>query len=626
MRAYARGLWSHALAIVSAVAALAIAALWLFTTPIFAEPDEQAHLDYALTIADEGLPLAARQRRIVTDSDRTLRYLEDKLHYRELRFDSTYRVDPSWSSPEARAAIDRGLEGGSLDVRMRRTIPSIAPNYPAGYYGLAAFAYIFSRHILHFGVIESVYAMRLLSLVALMLTLSAAYVIYLELGFSRLASALAMAAIGIFPLVSWVFAMVQPDTFTAAGVTLALLFILRIRRRPNSKYGYAWLTFIVAALAFVKLQYAALTICGLIPALFSLYLRAPSFRRGALVAATISLSSIALALSAALLPHPRGGSAHFTGHLFRDPYAWLVDLKYIFFDGVAHTTFWSSRDWFDTKFFFNDSPMVDQFTALAGSIAIALVAITVLRDALKLSEFAVRHPRLAAAVALSDSPLVLYLVWTIGLIVLDLSFPGRIGLLGRYWLPVLVPLLAILMRSVARARFPRQRVRVSTVVAGVWLAYALLAAPFAFAQMHQRFFSAQGPRNPFARRVTVERIWDSQGRKFDTEEMTIAYGSKLCFRGVAIDSRYGVLDRGVAVKVDGQLTNLRSGIPRSYPANVFNDDALINIGFEGCIPPRVLTVGHHEARLEVFARDGTALLWPPHLHVTVVRSPRFTGG
>jgi hypothetical protein len=617
---------SHALALVGGAAAVGIAALWLFTTPIFAEPDEQEHLDYALTIADEGLPTRTKGRIVATDSDATLRYLEDKLHYRELRFDSSFRVASSFSSSEARRAIDAKVPEIIRDDRMLRSIPAVAPYYPVGYYLVAAIVYEFAHTVIHLGAIESVYAMRTLGLIALVVTLWAAYRLYIELGFTRPTSAIAITAIGVFPLVGWVSGMIQPDTFTTAGVTVALLITLRIRKQADALSGYAWLTLVIVALSFIKVQYAALTLFGLLPALLAVFLRAPSLRRAGSIVATVTLSLFALAASIALLPHVIVVGAHVTGAMLHDPLSWLGEFNAIFISGAAHTTFWSSRDWFDTNFFPLPHELVAGATAIASALTLVFVFITVGRIALRLAKFSLRHRRLAAAIALSDAPFALYVVWTLGLLIIDLAIPGNLGLLGRYWLPVLVPLLAILMRSVARARFPRQRVRVSTVVAGVWLAYALLAAPFAFAQMHQRFFSAQGPRNPFARRVTVERIWDSQGRKFDTEEITIAYGSKLCFRGVAIDSRYGVLDRGVAVKVDVQLTNLRSGIPRSYPANVFNDDALINIGFEGCIPPRVLTVGHHEARLEVFARDGTALLWPPHLHVTVVRSPRSTGG
>ena len=175
----------HGLAILGGFAALAIAAVWLFATPIFAEPDEQAHLDYALTIVDEGLPARAPSsaRIVATDTDTTLRYLEDALHYRELRFDNSYRVANAFFSRAGRLAIDAGVPTNVVDQKMRRTLPAVAPYYPAGYYVVAAAVYAVSRSVFHLGAIESIYAMRVLGLLALVVTLAAAYRIFLELGF-----------------------------------------------------------------------------------------------------------------------------------------------------------------------------------------------------------------------------------------------------------------------------------------------------------------------------------------------------------------------------------------------------------------------------------------------------------
>lgn len=246
-----------------------------------------------------------------------------------------------------------------------------------------------------------------------------------------------------------------------------------------------------------------------------------------------------------------------------------------------------------------------------------LVLVRRMRIGLALARVARRRARRALSLAFGDAPLSLYVGWTAALVAIDLSSAGHLGLLGRYWFPVFPAALCVVIGSVARVASVVARPRVAAGVVTAWLAYAIAVAPIAFARADERFFGVHATRTPLDRYVRVERLADSTGATFATPTIAIARGSALCASGLAIDSRFGLPARGVGLRIDGRYHPLHYGIARTDPANIYNDDALRNIGFRGCVDTDDLAPGGHDARLIVVAHDLTQLRWPPHLRLDV---------
>ncbi len=603
------------------VLATCVSVAWFLRLPLFAEPDEQAHLDYALFLARGGWPIATQGRRSGTDVDALLTYLERRTTYRQLRFDSSAPLPTGYGSSAWVKNVDAAAPADRTqfeDKRERRFIPYVANSYPPGFYLAAATMYWSTNRFFHTGAFESVTCMRTLGLFALPLTLFAAYAVFRCRRVDRYAAVFATAAIGVFPLTSWLSGTFQPDTWTAMLVGLALLSATVCRRSGDIR-GYIAFGSIMGALAFVKLHYAAIAYVSLLPTVLSRSIAYKRLQPAIGIGFAVIAPSLLIAASFLTMPHLAPASRQIAFSTLASPGSWLLEVREIYLAGVAHDTFWSSRDWIDTAFF--PGPLLSPIRlalSISSVVVLAVVILSRLYILRRISHVATRrHRRYALTLLLGDGPILLYIGWTIALIVIDLSVPGRLGLLGRYWFPTLSALICTLMLGVVRPRWPRLRKRVARAVSLTWLAYAAFAAPFAFSQASHRFFSTPPKRSTLDRYVQVERIADSSGTAFVSENIDIARGDRLCVEGLAIDSRFGLPARGVALRIDNRDRSLRYGIQRPYPANIYLDDALRDIGFEGCVRTDDLRAGRHNARLIVFARDLTPLRWPPHLRIFV---------
>ena len=128
--------------------------------------------------------------------------------------------------------------------------------------------------------------------------------------------------------------------------------------------------------------------------------------------------------------------------------------------GVAAKTFWYKDGlWMSNTFI----PVV-LVPTLQWSIAIGSVVVACLIGAWIYSLL-----RSGSILTLSsDSPLLLYATWTAFFVIVDVYLSNQLGLVGRYWIPVMVPTVALATVYVARA-FPRaRRQQVSLACATIW--------------------------------------------------------------------------------------------------------------------------------------------------------------
>ena len=122
--------------------ALGLACVWVFRVPLFQQPDENAHADYAFALFAAHGPIRASTGRPATDVDPVVRYLEGASGFRAMRFSGDGRVPAGYGS----AAFDRALDAGAphpstvVDPRSDMRVPWVAAQYPYLYYALDALA------------------------------------------------------------------------------------------------------------------------------------------------------------------------------------------------------------------------------------------------------------------------------------------------------------------------------------------------------------------------------------------------------------------------------------------------------------------------------------------------------
>ncbi len=74
------------------VLSVGLSTFWAFRVPIFEEPDESAHFDYAISIATAHRLILAREGTPGTDVHPITRYLEDATKFRSIRYNRDGRV------------------------------------------------------------------------------------------------------------------------------------------------------------------------------------------------------------------------------------------------------------------------------------------------------------------------------------------------------------------------------------------------------------------------------------------------------------------------------------------------------------------------------------------------------
>ncbi len=98
--------WDRAAALALIIAlSVGLSTFWAFRVPIFEEPDESAHFDYAISIATAHKLILARDGIPGTDVHPYTRYLEDATNFRGTRYNPDGRAPQGYGT----AALLRGL-------------------------------------------------------------------------------------------------------------------------------------------------------------------------------------------------------------------------------------------------------------------------------------------------------------------------------------------------------------------------------------------------------------------------------------------------------------------------------------------------------------------------------------
>ena len=488
----------------------ALSAIWAFVVPIFQAPDEPAHFDYAMSIYGAHRLIRLSDGRPDWIASPYTAYLLHAADFGRIAQHSSMRVPSGYGTRGFFARIDAGAPSVHSLTPPQGRISYIVPLYPFGFYALEAL-WMHAVGLFTGSLTALFFAARLLCVFLMMGGLYFNYRTALNLGLARWTSVALIAAIGFFPLTSFVSSYVQPDNL-AYALTSAALFLATKLQRQVLRYGtLGALGLFLGLLAVTKLQFF---VSAAIPILFYCAVRFTQLKRPVfqpllgiawLLAPTILLVAVqrlvvdqsglggqADVTSGALFDFFHGviasGPAAAVHAVFANGINAVTDF---FISGACAATYWQVVGWVDTPIvIFNDGAeaWIRALISL-GTIAVFIIlAFFLSRNALRLVSAAMRgHLRQALAVAAADPVLNSYVCIVALLVALYIVSNNAFGAEGRHWFPYVFPAFLCFAWYAPRA-LNRQHARLSALLTCTLLGYAVVASAYAFSDVLHRYY------------------------------------------------------------------------------------------------------------------------------------------
>jgi hypothetical protein len=601
---------SAAAAAVIALAVLLCAAYALLF-PIFQNPDENNHYDYALTLRTAERPIRPSEGPGQDNSHPSVRFLLQRTGGRGLRMDPLAKVPAGYGSRAFYDAIDRSAP--HIDVHRFREgplspVPYLAKSYPLGYYGLAALAVAAGERVWGDGIVEQFFAARALSVLLFLATLIFAWLLFGELNVPAPTALILLAFTAFLPMALQTFASVQPDDLVAALIAATLWLSLLALRRGLPAPMVLIVSVLLAALCATKRHY---WLAVSLPVAFA-FIATGSARSRIARAALLAVPSLAAyLLTQPFLAAPPGGPMLCGPGAAPAPTPWLAGAA-DFFDsallgGHSLRRFWLAFGWGGEG---GGHPIVvvnRSFTEFifalmtAGTVAIFLLFLVVLGRNLRRLVRIAGHRSAAAALALASRNVALnaYLCYALILLIVIPSLGGAILLQARYWLPFLPVIWYSAIVLVPRALTPRWALPARTIaIVGI---AAVIAAGNAFApaSIAGEYFRGAPDRAARASEEVYAVFKSPAGSTRLLAPDPVAAGTAVMLRGIVVDLRNAAPASAIALQIDGS---------RSVPATVRRVPtfacnsvalALLDTGFDAQLPTAGLAPGRHEARVRV---------------------------
>ena len=612
------------------VGACAVAVTWVFLVPIYQGPDEIANDDYSFSIFRAGHLLNVRDLPPGTAHPYTT-YLADRSGGERMPFHPQVKAPPGYGTSDFYRELDAGAPSVSAPATRA---PYLVSRYPFGYFALVAAWLAVVSLFAGSGPVALFFAARLLSVVMLAGSLALTYGIAREFGLKRLRSLALTAAIGFFPLTSFVASYAQTDNLSWLLVSAALFLALRTRRQAGLG-NLAILGVVLGALAVTKYQFF---VCAALPVVVVVVARRLRMGReeGRLptVAALLAVPSVLLGAVQFWVgygsPFPLVGSSRATSAFWTDE-AWLAALRggagatlaYVgadlgraatdfFAGGPTFRGFWGEFGWSDTQLVIRNAGTSSSIRAAILAISLLLVALFAIRVARNLARLTSLWRqgrresvhRLAAADCATPTYLLFIAFMFAFFVYTDDTFYGQ----GRNWLPLIVPALLAGVVVAPRALPRNLAPALSGILLVGLLAYSALASHYALTSVKERYYgngrtlvaaslagrTASPP--PPAIESNVDYLLPEVG--------AVRAGEALAVGGWAgdVDSPDGVL--AVYVTIDGTRdVEAVYGDSRDDVVAQTGRPSLAHAGFDLIVPTDGLAPGTHTLTLKVVPRE-----------------------
>jgi hypothetical protein len=641
------GLWRDGPELLTAaviiIVALALALVWVFRVPFFEEPDENTHADYAFTLFTVHAPFRAQEGVPATDVHPLVRYLEERSDFRKIRYNGDGRAPAAYGSTGYYRAVDAGAPRVPSDFLAHddSRVPWVARHYVYFYYALDALAIGAASLVSGGSAVAEFFGARLFNVVLLGLSLTLTYLTLRELGIRRWLRLGLLAAIGWFPLTTWVSAYVQPDNLAFTATSLVFYLSVRLRREPDVLRAALWLGLALGLLAMTKSQYF---LAVALPALADRTVRSaphlPTASRRLAYAALLCVPAILLLASSLLFEAGEAASVAQTVGENGNPlkfaahgglgalagYVWsgtVTDIAQMFSWGLPFVSYWGMISWTGRQLQFGDAATTSLVYNALGTCSLAIFALVVARTVgvwTRLGRIARRSARASWKLLFSD---VIFNSYALFLAIMAAIWLATgLGTQGRYWLPFILPAALCATRYALPhiARLWRLRRAWAAVATCALLLYSIAGSASALASLEDRFYRAAVTPSAVEYFARITKIGP-----FDLYQphgaLRLAPGAPIYVDGWAVDSRAGAPARGVDLVIDDRYrVRARTGMPRPDLLVRLHDDQLLDSGFIVILPRSRLGPGPHSLRLDVYER-GRARAYPSRSALEVEVDP-----
>jgi hypothetical protein len=483
--------------------AMALSLVWAVRVPIFQAPDEPLHFDYALGIYAHRGPFRARDYPAPVNNNHYENiYTHDYVHpYTNFLIDYTAAGTIAFN-PAAKIAADYG--SAAYFRRLDQAAPNagdgmaqapfLARQYPFGYYALLA-AWMGLLRCFQEGLTFLFFGSRILSVLLLGGTLVLVYASARELHGGRAFSLLITAAVGFFPLTSFVSSYVQPDNLSLFLTCFCYYLALRARHDGSRS---TLLGIALGALLLTKVHYYLAVAVPIGAMLAGRLWIAPLTVRRRWTAVALLLGPSALA--AALYAWTLGGD----NVLYRPPALpyrplphlalWTKRAFHDYYVGFAQQSFWGIFGWLDAPLIIHDPITTRWFRAVTTAGTLTLLALTLLRlgqvilGLLRLLKGG--RWRSAWRVAFSNPVINSYFLFTALMFVLYVRLQNAFGAQGRNWLPLLLPIFLTGTCYVPKVfRRPQGRRLCSAAVLAFLLLFDGIGGVYALRTIQDRYYA-----------------------------------------------------------------------------------------------------------------------------------------
>jgi hypothetical protein len=569
-------------------------------------------LDYAFGFFDAGRPFRTSPATPGIGMTSQDRFVDAQIGFRRLRYNPAARIRSDYGSRAFIVRFDAQAPRRSNRVPPPgSTLPYISFLYPALYYVVVATAMRITDVVAGGSLWSDLLAARFVGILLLALTLAVSTRIFRMSGFSKGQTLLALVCVGWFPLTSWVAGYVQPDNLSFALVTLVLWLGIRWQRSGRFRDALP-LVLALAALFFTKQHYAlgcwAAILLILIPRLFDKSVSQP-------VATTLTLLLVpAFCLKASFFATYSPGLSYasksfaMVGTTMSPEHLGVVIGG--FRDGIA-SAFFAGDSFGDYWLRFGERGET-LFPARAGTVLRPVIEVAMLtcfffgaanqlRLVGRIARVFRRRSRVRAVGLLTASlPLNVYCVTACIMIFAFVQSNELIWLEGRYWLPLIVPMILLAAKAGDGASAVGRRI-VRFGVLGSLAGFCLVAALSGVGAIQREYYAA--PLHPL--RVdpiaSILDVWVSGRLKPADGFVALHRGQALEVSGYAVDPYTGLAAGSVFAKIDdrGAAIPAVTGLLRPFVADAYSDDRIGNSGFDVRLPANTLGPGVHRIRLYV---------------------------
>lgn len=500
--------WAGIVLTLIVLSAAGLSAYWVFKVPMLQNPDEDSHIDYAFSIHSAGRLLNARRapsqwnvhaqvqgaefHRI---SHQYTLYLIEATDFQRIRYHQAEKVPAGYGSLEYFRTLDQNAPRGPAAVPdlSPQDNPWLMMGYPFGYYTLVAvwvdLLSLFSDRVsvLFFGA-------RMLSVLLLAGSLILGYGILRELRLTKIRSLALVAAVGFFPVVTFVSAAVQPDILSFFLSTLCFYCALRLRR-PASEW--CWLLVLGIGLgALIVTKYHFFLLTGSTVA--ALIVCEHIFRRLPVIALLRKLTILFLPAVIFFSVQVWVYWGRPIANNFERPKLGMLAgiqnaLADFFAGGLGFDSWWGVFGWTDAPLIIGSPAMQDRILRLLVPLTLVILALTLLRLEQLITRLILLARRgrwrWALRIAFSNPVIISHFFFTVFIILLY-AVTDNLYVQGRYWVPYTWASFLIAVQYAPRAltHGKTQRIFAALVLVGLIL-YSAIGSYYSIKTIRERYYT-----------------------------------------------------------------------------------------------------------------------------------------